>query len=310
MDDYDLELTAIDAEQRIDYEFYQKKYRDLEEQLKGYPTLDKLAFDIRSGFRTFKKENATPFQRDPINYELFDYTREQKDFFAPFIGIDNLSPVGCITGPVFLLRLDDKPTISTATGDEIIMAAITSRSKKEGTSKIGRSAIIERGEEYYVNQTFAIISPRPNIDVYFLQFSLGEDYFIEQINRYAKPSSKFQECITLGDLKRMRIKTYDEEKMNKYGNRHKKRMKIYRDLLWTQFCDRNRLRDEAYTGRRVEIEFPEDRQWPDLKRISPSDMDDTLRKLLYGEDEPKMPDQVVTPEITKKPKMQGRKVEF
>ena len=91
------------------------------------------------------------------------------------------------------------------------MALIASRSKKEGVSNIGRSAIIERGEEYFVNQSFAIISPHPRINAHFLQFSLGEDYFIKQINRYRKPSSKFQESVTLGDLKKMRIKTYDEK---------------------------------------------------------------------------------------------------
>ena len=78
-----------------------------------------------------------------------------------------------------------------ATGGEIIMALITSSRKQEGISNIGKSAILERGEEYYVNQSFAIISPRTGINPYFLQLSFGADYFLRQLNRYRKPSSKF-----------------------------------------------------------------------------------------------------------------------
>ena len=100
--------------------------------------------------------------------------------------------------------------------------------------------------------------------------------------------------------------------MNEFGDRHEKRIKIYKDLLRTLPFDREMLQEVTRKeGCRPEVPSTPDRLLPDLKSITLDDMDHTLREALYGADVPKKPDaEVVTPEITEKPKMQGRKVEI
>ena len=74
MDDYDRAVADIDAEQRIDYEFYIKEYLDLEKALEKYPTLEEVSFSSRCGVHTSFKKTGTPYLKDTLRHKLSDLT--------------------------------------------------------------------------------------------------------------------------------------------------------------------------------------------------------------------------------------------
>jgi len=281
VEDYARKLSDIDAEQRIDYRFYQKEYLDLERALEKYPTLEKVAFSVRLGFHTSFKKTGSPHLLDTLRHKMSDLKKNQERFYVPFIGIDNISPIGCVSGPVFVYDVGRKPTTRPASGGEIVMALITSSRKQEGISNIGKSAIIEEGEECYINQSFAIISPRTGVDPYFLQLSFGADYFLKQISRYRKPTSKSQDSVTLNDLKKLRIVTYDEEKMEALAVRHKQRIAIYKDIMKTMILDQKESQEISKRNfeRRIEIDGVTTIESPSIREITRDDVVDVIEKL-------------------------------
>ena len=113
--------------------------------------------------------------------------------------------------------------------------------------------------------------------------------------------------MTLRDLRKMRIVTYNDEVMENLGDRHKQRIMIYKDIHKTMILDRK------------ELEMPHERIFdedllttngPKVREIRDGDVVDVIEKLFQESNETKAAVVKVAPPEIKTPSKHKRKVEL
>ena len=296
------DLEEIDARQRIDYRFYQKRYIELEEELSNYKTVDEISREVRCGQHTTFKRTRKGHKFNLLVDGLAPIEQLKAPFYSAFIGIENISSVGCVEGLINVYESDEKPKIRSARRGDLVMALVSSRGSKDDyidkeTEKekekskeaddanksfdvldignigkvaiveadeeddanksfdvldignIGKVAIVEADEEYFVNQSFTIITPDSGINAYFLWLSLTADYFKEQLNRYRKPVGKYQDNVTVSDLKKLRVILDDKATMDRKGGHLEAIIRNHKDYLRSI----NKLQKEIEPGKEKKI---------------------------------------------------------
>jgi len=203
-----VELSDIKPDERIDYAFYDFNNVEsvkIEKMLKGAHALEDLA-DVRCGYHTNFKQTSIAAMLGGLIDVLPDLQSVRGLIPVSFYSIENLSSIGRIDGSPFAHFLKRKPKTPPANNGDIIMSLVGTRGQKgKINDTLGQVAIIEKDGDYYVNQTFAIITPKKGINPYFLLLSLGADYFKYQLRKYKKPLSKYQTMVTIADIRKMRV---------------------------------------------------------------------------------------------------------
>jgi len=203
--------SEIDAKFRIDFRYYDPKNVAVEAKLSGCPPLEDLALS-RGGLHT-------NFRRTPeasLEGELIEYLRASgaklKHHEALFLGLENISPVGSIMGTPFPQKLKTRPRTKPAIRGEIIISLAGPKGNKGSAGDtLGQAAIIEESGEFYVPQTFGIVTPLPGVDPYFLLHQLSCKDVKDQLERLKKPVNKYQMLVTKSDFKKVRIPDMSDE---------------------------------------------------------------------------------------------------